>query len=327
MDAFALQGPSGTGSLQRTTIEKPTPAADEVRVAVHATSLNPSDAKTTESAPAEWEYPFIPGIDVAGVIDAVGEEVTNWEIGNAVYFHCDLSRNGSFAEYVTTPVHVLAPLPANLSFSEAAGVPSAGFTAYQALHHRLGIEAGETILIHGGSGGVGGYAVQLANLAGLDIYTTCSPENDAFARSLGANVTIDYHTEDPIERVLELTDGRGVDAVVDTVGGTSATEALDALAFGGGLACIVDLPDIESYQKSDNCISIHEIFLGGAYIEGDYWSLVELAEIGREMGQLLTNGSIDPMVGEIIPFDDIPTGLERLSSGQTPPGKVVVQLN
>lgn len=326
MDALVTGEAGGIDALQPATVDTPTPAADEVRVEVQAVSLNPVDYKLLESGHEDWTYPHVPGVDAAGVVDEVGADVTDWQEGDAVYYHGNLARDGTFAEYVTAPAHVLAPMPATLSFEEAAAIPCAGFTAYQALYRRLGIGSGETILVHGGSGGVGGYAVQLANRAGLDVYTTCSPENDEFARGLGANVTIDYKSEDPVKRVLELTDGRGVDHVVDTVGGESPTEALDALAFGGGLACILNLPDAESRRESEKALSVHKIMLGGAHLNGDYWAQVDLARMGREMGQLLANGDLDPMVGEIISFDGIPDALGRLSRGETPSGKVVARL-
>jgi len=220
---------------------------------------------------------------------------------------------------------VVAPLPTGLSFLQAAALPCAGFTAYQALHRRLHIQAGQTILVQGGAGGVGGFAVQLAAHAGLRVITTASPRNFDWVRRLGAHEVIDYHTEDVVARVRALTGGRGVDAIVDTVSAESATAGLRMLAFGGGIACVAGLADLSPLAPFTIAPSVHEIALGGAHLSGDRRAQEDLARIGRELGELCSAGAVQPMVEEVVDLAGIPAALERLAAHRLR-GKIVAAI-
>ena len=194
-----------------------------------------------------WPHkaPYIPGWDVAGIVEAVGDEVEGFAVGDEVYayhrpeFERDptdvISANGCLAEYVSVPAHRLARKPASASWSEAAGLPLAGLTAYQGLHDHLKLVAGSSVLITGGSGGVGGLAVQLAKAAGLTVVATCSAKNVAYVAGLGADVVIDYGAGDVAAAVLARFPG-GVDAVLDTIGGDAALAGLAALKAGGPIS-------------------------------------------------------------------------------------------
>ncbi|MBC7998488.1 MAG: zinc-binding dehydrogenase, partial [Leptolyngbya sp.] len=246
--------------------------------------------------------------------------------GDPVYFHCDLSRpGGGFSQYTTITAKTLAWLPDGLSYTEAAALPCAGFTAYQALHRKLRVQSGKTILIIGGAGGVGGFAVQLAKLAGLKTITTCSQHNTKFVQDLGANHVINYQTEDVVQKVKDLTNQRGVDYILDTVSGDSATNALQMLAFGGAIACVNGMPDLSGLTPFATAISVHEIALGAAYISGDEAALEDLARIGMEFGALASKKQIRPMVEEIVTFEDIPEALVRLSMRHVR-GKIVANI-
>lgn len=150
-----------------------------------------------DSGVSSWSYPFILGLDVAGVVDAVGAEVNDWQAGERVYYHGNLSKLGGYAEYAIATAIAVAPLPQDVSFAEAAAIPCAGFTAYHALHRRLHIQPSQCILIHGGAGGVGGFAVQLASFAGLEVISTCSESNFDYVQQLGAKHLIDYNNARP----------------------------------------------------------------------------------------------------------------------------------
>ncbi|MGL5033723.1 MAG: zinc-binding dehydrogenase [Microcystaceae cyanobacterium] len=301
MKALLLDRPGKPETLRIDDVPIPSPNLGEVRVKVHAVSLNPADYKFMERGFRAWQYPFIPGLDVAGTIDAIAEDVTQWQVGDAVYYHGDLSKPGGFAEYAITTAHSISALPKNLSFNQAAALPCAGFTAYQVLYHKLHIQPGQTILVQGGAGGVGGFAVQLAAREGLEVISTASPRNFDWVKSLGAKWVLDYHTENIIQRVKEITQGRGVEAIADTVGRETATLGLEMLAFGGGIACVASLPDLSKMQSFGKALSVHDVALGGAHLSGDRTAQQQLAEIGDKLGELVNCRAIDPMIQEVIP--------------------------
>jgi NADPH:quinone reductase-like Zn-dependent oxidoreductase len=325
MKAIALDRPGPPSTFYLSEMPTPEPVSGEVRVKVYAAGLNPADYKFAMRGMLSWTYPHILGLDVAGVIDAVGDDVTHWKIGDAVYYHGNLSKPGGFAEYTIASAHAIAPLPESLSFVKAAALPCSGFTAYQILYRKLNLRSGQTILIQGGAGGVGGFAIQLAAISNLRILTTCSSHNAEWVRKLGATEIIDYTSEDIATKVMQLTHQRGVDAILDTVGSNSATIGLGILAYGGGIACVAGLPDLSQMKSFGKALSVHDIALGGAYLEGDFQTQEELAQIGREFGALVNQYQIDPMVQDVICLEDIPKGLERLSHRHVR-GKIVAQI-
>jgi NADPH2:quinone reductase len=325
MNALVLDRPGPPDTLRVADIPTPEPGAGEVRVRVHAFALNPVDYKRARTGYPTWQYPFVLGLDVAGTIDALGPGVEGWQVGNRVFYHGDLSRPGGYAEYAIAAAHMLVRIPEEVSFVEAAALPTAGFTAYQTLFRRLHVQAGQTVLVTGGAGGVGGFAVQLAAWAGATVITTASVYNHDYLRRLGATHVIDYNTENVVERVLSLTGGRGVDAMVDTLGTESATAGLDMLAFGGGLACVSRLPDFSRIRRLTKALSIHEIFLNGAYLSEDRIAQEDLARIGREMIELVRTRQINPTVSEVISLEAVPEALNRLSQRHVR-GKIVARL-
>ena len=174
---------------------EPSPAQGDIRVGVHAVGLNPVDYKIARMGHPYWRFPHIPGLEVAGVVDAIGSSVRQWQLGDRIFYHGDLSKPGGFAEFAVTTAQTVAHIPDSMSFVDAAALPCAGLTAYHALHRRLHVRADQTILVHAGAGGVGGFAIQLAAHAGLKVLTTCSENNADYVRDLAAEVAIDYHTE------------------------------------------------------------------------------------------------------------------------------------
>ncbi len=326
MKALVLERPGKPDTLHTMDMPQPDPGPGEVRVKVCAVGLNPVDCKLAASGFPGWEYPFILGLDVAGVIDAVGPDISEWEPGDPVYYHGDLSRPGGYGQYTLALANTISWLPEGLSYAAAAALPCAGFTAYQAMHRKLHVQSGRSILVHGGAGGVGGFAVQLSRIAGLQVIATCSRHNFNFVKDLGASEVIDYKLENVAERVAEITGGRGVDYIIDTVGPESATASLDMLAFGGGLVCIAGLPDLSLIEPFQKAFSLHEVALGAAYLSGDTIALEDLARIGREFGTLVSKGQIRPMVEETITLEEIPEALERLAMRHVR-GKIVAQIN
>jgi len=283
----------------------PEPGAGEIRVRLVASGINPVDGSLANGSNPHWQWPHVLGVDGAGIVDAVGDGVNDFEPGQRVVFHGDLRREGTFAEYVVTAADVVAHIPDSVTFTQAAALPCAGMAAYQALHRRLGIRAGQTILITGGAGAVGGFAIQLAKLAGARVIATCSPNSAETVRAAGADVVVDYHGDVPAA-VRDATDGRGVDAVIDTVNEQSATQNLSLLVFGGGLVAVAARPDLSAIAPFTTAPSVHEIALGAAHSHGDAAARRDLAVMLEELLALVADGKLDPQVRRVIAFDDVP---------------------
>jgi NADPH2:quinone reductase len=283
--------------------------------------LNPVDYKLAGRGNPAWAYPHILGLDVAGTIDALGAGVDGWALGDRVYYHGDLTRSGSFAEFAITTAHTVAEIPASVSFADAAAIPCAGLTAYQGLVRRLRIQKGQTVWVQGGAGGVGGYGVQIAANAGATVITTSSQRNFDYVKGLGATHVIDYQAEDVVARIMDITEGRGADAVQAAVDADSADQGLAALAFAGAISCIAGLPSL-SDQTFAKAISLHKISLGAAHPSNNRAAQLDLAQMAGEMIALVADKKINPMVEQVIALEDIPAGLAQLESRHVR-GKIV----
>ncbi|WP_243385551.1 zinc-binding dehydrogenase [Bacillus kexueae] len=327
MKALPLLGPNKWHEMKIAEMEKPSPKAGQILVHIQAVGLNPVDYKTATNGNPKWAYPHILGVDGAGIVAEVGEGVEDVKVGDRVVYHGSFQQKGTYAEYAVTTAHSVSHIPDDVSFIEAAALPCAGMTAYQALFRKLHIQKGETILIQGAAGGVGGFAVQLAALTGATIIGTASKHNHDFIQSLGAHLMIDYHSEDVKEKVLELTNGRGVDCVLDAVGRKTATDALDMLAFNGRLAYIAGGPDFSLVKPFTKALSFHEIALGGAHLEGgDKEAQIDLKVMGDELLKLVNEKKLNPLVHEIISLHEVPKALQKLSERHVR-GKIVADLS
>lgn len=226
----------------------PEVAADEVLVQIEAASVNPLDVKLISGQMQGFfplSTPYIAGTDFSGVIAEVGSQVTQWKKGDRVVGRLEpasgdgtrFCRTGALAEYVAVPAVHLAHVPESVELSTAAALPTAAGTAWQALFETADLKPGHTVLIHGGAGGVGSFAIQFAKGAGAKVITTTSPRNAEFARSLGADEVIDYTTTDFSSAVRE------VDLVLDTIGGEVQEKSFAVLRKGGHLVSVVSPPD------------------------------------------------------------------------------------
>lgn len=256
----------------------------QVVVKVNATSVNPIDWKLREGYLAQmlpWEFPIILGWDVAGEIVERGSAVTDWQIGQAVFARPETTRFGTYADYTIVDDHLLASKPEAVSFEDAAAVPLAGLTAYQALFTHGKLRAGEKVLIHAGAGGVGMYAIQLAKNAGATVITTASEKNHALLKELGADQVIDYHTTD-FSEVLTA-----IDLVFDTMGGEIQTDSFKVLNESGRLISIVSQPDEKLAKKIAKAESI--------WLQPDGQQLQAIAD-------LMTEGKVKSIVGHTYPL-------------------------
>lgn len=325
MKALLLENKGKVFEMRVGNAEKPSPGQGEILVKIHATALNPVDYKTGNGGNPNWTYPHILGLDSAGTVEEVGADVTDVRVGNRVVYHGDLTKKGGFAEYGVTTAHTVSIIPAGVSFEEAAALPTAGYTAYQAIFHKMHASEGQTILVHAGAGGVGGFAIQLAKNAGLTVMTTASSANHAYVHSLGADYAIDYREEDFVEKVLEITNGRGVDLVLDTVGRDNADKSLKALAFNGQIAFIAGPPNVNDAISFAHPLSFHQVALGSVHESNNIKQQKTLAEMGDRMLSLLQEGTINPMVEKVISLEEVPEALAELSTRRVK-GKIVARI-
>jgi NADPH2:quinone reductase len=302
--------------FEEQNVEKPHPGAGEVLVRIVAAGTNPVDAKFRAAGDSiGLQAPIVLGADISGVIEEVGAGVIDLEPGDEVYYTPEVfgpGSNGSYAEYHAAKAEIVAKKPASLSHEEAAAVPLAGGTAYEAIVRRLVSRVGETILIHGGAGGVGSFAVQIAKTTGARVLATASSDNQDILKQLGADVTIDYASQDVTEVALEDTGGEGVDAVFDTVGGTTIVESIPATRPFGRLATILGAQGdlTPHYQKNQ---TLYGVFLTRERARLD------------ELGTLIERGQVRPLVDEVLPLEEVGRAHERLDSGHGR-GKVVLRV-
>ncbi|WP_245850683.1 zinc-binding dehydrogenase [Paenibacillus herberti] len=272
--------------MERMQIEdaaRPVPREGQVLIEGYTASLNPVDYKTGTSGVPGWTYPHVLGLDVAGIIAEVGPNVSQVKVSDRVVYHSDWREWGAFAQFTLAKVHMVVPIPDEVSFAEAVALPTAGFTAYQALHQKIPMHAVESILVHAGACGVGGFAIQLAKRLGKTVYTTASRHNHDLVRSLGAHYAFDYKEENWVERIMEITNGHGVDVVLDAVGSENATLSLDVIAYNGHIAHIAGAPDMSKVKPFTQVISSHEIALNAIHHQNDRKSEEVIVEIGEDM--------------------------------------------
>ncbi len=308
MKAVQINGFGDRSVLVLNDIAIPTPAENEVLIKVKSASVNPVDWKIREGylqPMLNHPLPLTLGWDLSGEVSAIGKNVDSLKIGDPVYSRPDISKNGSYAEYITVVADEVAIKPSSASWQEAAGIPLAALTAWQSLYDIANVQAGERILIHAGSGAVGQFAIQLAKLRGAYVYTTTSATNTALVLALGADQSIDYHQDD----FSELKD---LDVVFDTIGGDTQANSWKTLKKGGRLVSIVENPD--ETIADENGISAFFCF-----VQPNRKQLEALAEY-VDAGQLTTN------IDSEYALDQVANAHERSESGRAQ-GKIIINVS
>lgn len=282
---------------------------DQVLVRVQAAALNPLDALVVSGVAQRFfdlALPITLGTDFAGTVERVGAAVTQWKAGDRVIGWADASTSGGLAEFAVVPASACVPLPSGLSAIEGAAIPTAGITAWHALFSVAGLRAGETVLIHGGAGGVGSFAVQFASKAGARVIATASGDGLGLVRSHGADVVVDYKAQDFAAAVSN------VDVVLDLVGGDTQTRSYAVLRTGGRLVSTAMPPDQATAEALGVTASI-------IYAKPYANRLGELASAIFEQGTKV-------VIDRTLPIDDFHEGWARLTSGRAR-GKIVVSLS
>jgi len=296
--------------LRYEDVEQPTPGAGEVRVRVAATSFNGVDDGIRGGylqGPFPVTLPHIPGIDVAGTVDALGEGVENVAVGDAVIGFLPMTAPGAAAEYVVAPAESLSPAPTSVPLVDAAALPVVGLTAWQALFDDAELAAGQRVLINGAGGAVGGYAVQLAKRAGAHVIATASPRSADRVRSAGADEVIDHTT-------TQVTIDQPVDVLLNLARSSSEElDALVALVVAGGVV-VNTVPTIAT--PGDEQRGVRSV---GVFVRSDAAQLSRLAA-------LVDNGELHIDVAEHVPLRELRELHARAATGELS-GKVVVVVN
>ncbi|CUW41019.1 NADPH:quinone reductase; Zinc-containing alcohol dehydrogenase superfamily [Magnetospirillum sp. XM-1] len=253
MKAILCDRFGGSEVMRLGEIETPSPGPGEVLIRIHAAGVNPVDWKIREGGLARLfpcKFPLIPGWDAAGTIAALGDGVTGLSVGERVWSFCrkpDIQW-GTYAEYVVMSADSVAPMPANYTFAQASTVPLAALTAWQSLLEVAQLRSGQSVLIHAGAGGVGGFAVPIAKWVGATVIATAQAANHDYVRSLGADHVIDYATEDFVAATSVLAP-EGVDMAFGTVGGEVLTRSYETVKPGGLLVSITDKTDRDLAER------------------------------------------------------------------------------
>lgn len=237
MKAMVLDRFGGPDVLHMAEIERPAATPGQVVVQVGYASVNPADWKSREGWLAQYfqyQFPFVVGFDAAGVVAELGEGVTGLNVGDRVVTpgNQGLGERGSYAEYVRSAAERVIPLPAGVTLQQAATLPTAGMTAWKAVLDLGQAGPGKRVVVNGGAGGTGSFAVQLAKMAGAQVAATCSPRNFDYVRALGADHVIDY-TAGPVVEAIRAWAPDGVDLIVDTVGQGTFVDTIETLKRGG----------------------------------------------------------------------------------------------
>ena len=306
--AVRIHAYGGPEQLVYEDAPKPEPAADELLVRVHAASINPVDWKVRQGYLKDfipYQLPMIPGWDVSGVVEAVGSAVTDFNVGDEIYSRPDITRDGSYAEYMVLRASEAAHKPTSVDHAHAAAVPLAGITSWHALFEAGKLEAGQRVLIHAAAGGVGTLAVQLAKWKGAHVVGTASARNREFLQQLGVDEVIDY-TSTKFEAVV-----RDIDVVFDTIGDDTQERSWQVLKPGGILVSIISPPSQETADQ-------HGVRQAYVFIEPNAAWLTEIAG-------LIDAGKVKPIVETVLPLSEARQAHELSQSGHTR-GKIVLQV-
>ena len=305
MKAVVLARFGGAEAFELRDVPAPHVGPRQVRVRIHATAINPLDYQIRRGDyPAQVPLPAIIGHDVSGVIEEVGWHVTEFRAGDEVYYTPRIFGGpGSYAEQHVADVDLVGRKPENLSHLEAASLTLVGGTVWESLVTRARLTVGETIVIHGGAGGVGTIAIQVARAIGARVITTAKAGDHEFVRSLGADAAIDYTSTDYVDAVAELTAGVGVDVVFDTIGGDALTRSPLTLADAGRVVSIVGIAQPQNLIEAwDRNAAYHFVFT--RQNRGKLDALTTLVE----------RGLVKPVIGGTLPLARMSEAHEMLEN-------------
>lgn len=308
MKAVRIHQYGSSSKLSYEEVARPEISSNEVLVKVHAAGVNPVDWKIREGYLQElisYDLPLTLGWDVSGVVEAVGSEVANLNVGDQVYSRPDINRNGTYAEYVAINGNEVAIKPQSIDHIEAAGIPLAGLTAWQALFGIAQLKAGQRVLIHAAAGGVGSIAVQLAKIIGAHVIGTASKKNKEYLLSLGVDIFIDYQKQDFAK---ELSN---VDVVFDTIGGEIQDKSWDVIKDGGVLVSVISQPsELKAKQRN---------------VKATFHMTEPNAEHLTQLAHWIDNGDLRIHIEKVLSLEEAAKAHELSQTGKVR-GKIILQV-
>lgn len=315
MKAAYIERFSSQDNVKVGLVPTPKPGEGEVCITVSYAGVNPADAKVAEGLFASrmpHQFPLILGWEASGRIHSIGKGVTSFKVRNEVYVYCrkPILQWGSWAEYLIVPSEYVALMPRNFSMAEAAAVPLAALTAWQALFEKADLKSGETILIHGGGGGVGGFAIQWAKNKGSKVITTASASKTEYVKQFGPEVIIDYQKINFVDQIRK-TYPEGIDVVFDTIGGSVYKKSFEVLKPGGRIVSILEQPDGDLAKK----FQVQAEYL---FVHPDGKQLQEIA------GLFESNKAKPPQIQQFS-LDQASQAIEEIKKGHTA-GKIVLKV-
>ncbi|EMI22967.1 zinc-containing alcohol dehydrogenase superfamily protein [Rhodopirellula maiorica SM1] len=326
MKAMLIKSYGENAAFEAADVEKPVVKAGHVLVKIAASSVNTVDTMIRsmgKELPLSPDTPAILGMDFAGTVEAVGDGVTDFSVGDEVYGCAGglADLPGALAEYMVADSNLIAHKAKNLSMREAAALPLVAITAYEGLM-RAGIQQGQKVLVHGGSGGVGHVALQLAKHFGAEVYSTGGGEKQlALIEQLGGT-GINYKTETVEQYVAKHTDGAGFDLVFDSVGGANLTNSFEAAALNGQVATTVSMCELDLTPAHFKGLSLHVVFMLIPMLHN--FKREQHGEILRKLASICESGGLKPVLDEQrFSLDEVGQAYARLQSGKAM-GKVVV---
>lgn len=315
MKAMVIESFGGVDELKLVDIPTPQPKDNEVLIQVEYAAVNPVDWKIREGllkSRIPHEFPLIPGWDASGTIVSIGKNVRNFKVGDQVFAYCrkPIIKEGTYAEFICFDASQVSKKPSNISFAQAAAIPLAALTAWQALFDFAHLQKGQTILIHAGSGGVGSFAIQFAKTNGARVLTTCSQANHDYVKRLGADLCIDYHKDNFVDKVQQLAGGK-IDVVLDTVGGKTLKDSIALVKPGGCLVSITEPLAPEVCEKN-------KIKAGFIFVRPDGQEL-------NQISKLIEEGKVQVPEIQELNLKDAGKAQEMSRQGHTR-GKIVLKI-
>ena len=326
MHAIAISRFGGPEVLQVVDLDRPSPGPGEVLIRVRAAGVNRPDIVQREGRyPPPPGAPETPGLEVAGSINMVGAGVEGWDVGDEV---CALVAGGGYAEYCLAPAETLLPVPKGCSFAHAAALPETFFTVWSNVFDRAYLDAGETLLVHGGTSGIGTTAIQLAKAFGAHVFTTAGSEDKcAFCRELGADLALNYRTDDWQKEVLAASDGKGVNVVLDMVGGDYVAKNLACLAQDGRLVQIAFLRGPVVGELNLLPVMLKRLTVTGSTLRprDNAFKGAIAQSLADMVWPLLDAGTIKPVIDSTFPLADAAGAHARMESGMHM-GKIILEI-
>jgi NADPH:quinone reductase-like Zn-dependent oxidoreductase len=307
MKAIVIHEYGGPEVLKYEDVPQPEPKDDQLLIRVIAAGVNPVDGMIRSGmfSNEHRAFPIILGGDVAGVVERVGTNITKFKVGDPVFAYVSLDNSGGYAQYALVTEREAAPKPKSLTYMEAAAVPIVALTAWQALVDTAKLASDQTVLIHGGSGGVGTFAIQIAKTRGAKVIATASTANQELLKQLGADVAIDY-TKQKFEDIAQ-----SVDVVLDSIGKDTLARSYGVVKKGGIIVSLVARPDQSKLEKHG--------------IRGEALSVDPNSEELTEIGKLIDEKKIKVVVSQTFPLSEAKKAQEQVATGHTR-GKIVLKV-